>query len=113
MKKFETIIKALADEKRARILKLLSRGRFCVCELASILRITQPAVSRHLKKLKAAGLIDGEQKGFWTDYFMTRPAGIHERKLVDCILAWLDGNTVIEDDRRRSGAADRQKLCCK
>ena len=44
-------INALGDEKRARILALLERSEFTVTELASVLRASQPTVSRHLKTL--------------------------------------------------------------
>ena len=59
----EKVLKAVADRNRLRILKLLESKHMCVCELAFVLGIKQPSVSRHLKKLKEAGLIDNEQDG--------------------------------------------------
>jgi ArsR family transcriptional regulator, arsenate/arsenite/antimonite-responsive transcriptional repressor len=52
MKDIEGLFKALADKNRIRILKLLESRKCCVCELADLLGITQPSISRHLKKLK-------------------------------------------------------------
>lgn len=49
---------ALADPTRRRILKRLARGEATVQELADPLPISQPAVSKHLKVLEAAGLVE-------------------------------------------------------
>jgi ArsR family transcriptional regulator, arsenate/arsenite/antimonite-responsive transcriptional repressor len=57
------IIKALADENRLRILNLLNHKELCVCEMESILGMTQSNVSRHLIKLKDAELIESEKQG--------------------------------------------------
>ena len=51
VKKIENLLKILADEKRLRILSLLRKKPRCVCELAAVLGVTQPSVSRHLNKL--------------------------------------------------------------
>ena len=112
MKRFESILKALADEKRARILKLVSGRKLCVCELADMLGITQPAVSRHLKKLKSAGLIDCEQDGFWTNYFITKPKNKRVRALIECVNKWLNDEEVVKKDARKAMKTNRQKLCC-
>ena len=113
MKKFENILKAVADGKRVRILKLLSQRKFCVCELADILGATQPAISKHLKKLRSAGLIDGEQDGFWTNYFIAKSKDRHVKMLLTCVHKWLNEDAVIKSDARKAKNIDRRKLCCK
>ncbi|MGD9156009.1 MAG: metalloregulator ArsR/SmtB family transcription factor, partial [Bacillota bacterium] len=55
------ILKALGDENRLRILNLLRQKKLCVCELESVLNMTQSNVSRHLIKLKDAELIESEK----------------------------------------------------
>jgi len=58
------LFKALANETRLKILMLLSvRGEMCVCELMSVLRLTQPTASHHLGILKNAGLIRERKSG--------------------------------------------------
>ena len=66
----EKFFKIFADKNRLRILKLLERRKMCVCELAFVLGVTQPSVSRHLKKMKETGLIGDEQDRFWTNYYL-------------------------------------------
>ena len=45
------MLKALGDETRIRIVNILRDGPLCVCEIESILEITQSNASRHLSKL--------------------------------------------------------------
>ncbi|NLY55438.1 MAG: helix-turn-helix transcriptional regulator [Firmicutes bacterium] len=55
----------LADETRTKIIYLLSVQELCVCDLADLLELTMPAVSHHLRLLKAMRLVkyrrDGKQ----------------------------------------------------
>lgn len=52
------MIKALAEENRLEIVKLLVTGSLCVCELEEKLKIPQNLVSHHLSVLKKAGLVE-------------------------------------------------------
>lgn len=62
------ILKALADENRLRVLNVLAKKELCVCEMESILGITQSNTSRHLIKLSDAGIIISEKKGQFVFY---------------------------------------------
>ena len=62
------IFKALADETRIRMLNLLRYGELCVCDIEMVLDIQQSNASRHLNKLKLAGLIVSEKKSQWVYY---------------------------------------------
>jgi len=63
-----SIYKALADESRLRILRVLLTGRFSVNELVAILAMGQSRVSRHLKLLLEAGLVEVRREGTWAYY---------------------------------------------
>ncbi len=54
---------ALGDANRREILRLLSNGDKPVREIAAALPISRPAVSRHLRLLKEAGMVDEEAQG--------------------------------------------------
>ena len=71
-------LKALSDEKRLKILTLLTFREMCVCELTAALGLTQPNLSHHVKKLEYAGLVRHEKRGKWVYYFLT-DAGKPER----------------------------------
>ena len=69
-----TVFKALADPTRVRIVNLLANADepVCVCNLTPELRLSQPTVSFHLKKLVTAGLLEREQRGVWAFYSVKR-----------------------------------------
>ncbi len=70
------VFKALAEPARLKIVNLLARSPepVCVCELTPALRLAQPTVSHHLKKLVEAGLLNREQRGVWAFYTLDRAA---------------------------------------
>lgn len=106
------ILKVLADKNRLRILKLLEKNkRMCVCELAFVIGITQPSVSRHLKKMKSAGVITDKQDSFWTNYLINDSLSGSIKTLLSLTLSLLDADPVITEDCEKSSRADREKLC--
>lgn len=62
------VLKALSDKSRLRMLALLKVDELCVCELTPLLDMSQPAVSQHLRKLKAARLVKERKAGQWVYY---------------------------------------------
>ena len=67
------LLKALANETRLKILKLLSKREMCVCELTVALDLTQPTASHHLNILENMGLIEDKKKGKRVFYSVTSP----------------------------------------
>ncbi len=61
-------LKAIGEENRMQMIRLLLRNDLCVGALARILNMSKPAVSQHLKVLREVGLIRGEKIGYWTHY---------------------------------------------
>jgi DNA-binding transcriptional ArsR family regulator len=57
----EATLRALADESRRTVLETLSRGPATVGELATLLPIARPGVSRHLRVLRETGLVEVRQ----------------------------------------------------
>lgn len=68
------LFRLLADPARVKIVNLLATSAepVCACEFEPALRLSQPTVSHHLKKLTDAGLLDREQRGKWA-YFSLNP----------------------------------------
>ena len=63
--RLSTTFAALADPTRRAILKKLTRGEKSVTELAAPFRMTLPAISKHLKVLARAGLIERSREAQW------------------------------------------------
>ncbi|MDR9890375.1 metalloregulator ArsR/SmtB family transcription factor [Pseudenterobacter timonensis] len=63
------LFKNLSDETRlSLVLMLREKGELCVCELTSILKESQPKISRHLALLKDGGLLIDRRDGKWIYY---------------------------------------------
>ena len=67
-KQLALIFKALSDENRVRILKLLQNGEICACKLLDALNISQPTLSHHMKILCDGGIVNGRKEGKWMHY---------------------------------------------
>jgi len=65
--------KALADNTRLRILRLLEVHEMCVCEIMVALDLTQPTASHHLGLLENAGLVKDRKEGKWVFYSLVNP----------------------------------------
>ncbi len=63
-----TLAGLLADPVRAQIVRVLAQGPACVCHLVEDLELKQPNVSNHVRVLRQAGLITGENRGKFTFY---------------------------------------------
>lgn len=71
-----TEIRALGEETRLRIVIVLARGELTVSELTQILEQSQPRVSRHVKILADAGILDRHREGAWMFYRLNLQAGV-------------------------------------
>jgi ArsR family transcriptional regulator len=63
-----SLLKVLGDPTRLKLLKFIAAEELCNCELMELLGVSQPAVSQHLTKLKAAKLVKERRQGQWTYY---------------------------------------------
>ncbi len=89
MKRMLTALKAAAEVTRLRLLFILSHGEFNVTELTRILEQSQPRLSRHLKLLAEAGLLERHREGSWV-IFRLREDG-EEGALARFVAERLDG----------------------
>ncbi len=67
-RKIAGFFKALGDENRIRILRMLCQGERCACELLEEMDISQPTLSHHMRILCDAGVVNGRKNGKWMHY---------------------------------------------
>jgi DNA-binding transcriptional ArsR family regulator len=72
MKEAAELFKLLSVDKRIEIVELLKNEPMSVNALAEALKITQSAVSQHLRVLKSAGLVTDERRGYWIFYSLNQ-----------------------------------------
>lgn len=73
----DAVLQALSDGSRRRVLEALRGGPATVSELAALLPIARPGVSRHLRVLREAGLVEVHQQAQWRVYSL-RPEPLAE-----------------------------------
>lgn len=99
MKEIIRAFKALGDETRLRLLKLLEQRELCVCELMQALNMTQSRVSRNLGILKNAGFIKDRREGLWVHYSLNyEDAPTVVRKLLPVLRELSNDDAIIIKD---------------
>lgn len=102
-----TLLGALSDRTRLRVLSLLRRGELCVCYFVEILDETQPKISRHLAYLRRLGLVNARRDGKWIHYSLARPSDPQLTNVLDAALdAALADRDVMQDRQSLESA------CC-
>ena len=97
MKVMIRVMKALSDQSRLTILKMLRQKDLCVCEITALLGLAQPTVSRHLKTLEDAGLVESSREGSWVNYRLaTGSESIYAATMLDNIDGWLDEDPQVD-----------------
>jgi ArsR family transcriptional regulator len=102
------LFKTLSDPTRLRLLNLLACGETCVCELTGTLRVVQPKVSRHLARLKRAGLVEARRDGKWMHYRWARHGDLLVRHVLLGLCQWMANDEKMKSERRR-----RSQVCCR
>jgi DNA-binding transcriptional ArsR family regulator len=88
----DAVLHALADESRRTMLEILRTHPATVGELAKAVPIARPGVSRHLRVLREAGLVEVEQEAQWRIYHL-RPEPLAE------LDSWLGRYRVLWEQR--------------
>ena len=103
-----SILRAMGEETRLRILMLLSDGELNVTDLTQVLGQSQPRISRHLKLLVESGLIERVREGSWAFYRLSdsQPAA----DILHRVIAGIDPSTPsVARDRDRQAEVRRQR----
>ena len=72
IEKAATILKLLGDKTRLTMVKILDSHDCCVCEFVEIFKMSQPAISQHVRKLKDLGLVKETRRGQWIIYSLNK-----------------------------------------
>ena len=93
-KQITVIFKAMCDENRVQIFRLLQGGELCACHLLEDLHFSQPTLSHHMKILCDSGIVVGRKEGKWTHYSISAQGAEYAEK---CLKALTTVNGVNED----------------
>jgi ArsR family transcriptional regulator len=110
MKNLVLVFKALGDKNRIRILKMLQENPRSVNELTMVLGISQPSVSRHLRQLKNAGLVEDKRDTPWVNYRLSSAAtNEYVPILLRHITHWANQDSMVSDDHKKMKKVHRRK----
>ncbi|PID74698.1 MAG: transcriptional regulator [Desulfobacterales bacterium] len=112
MKLFTKVMKALSDANRVKIIKVLQLKSMCVCELQEILKLAQSTVSKHLKILEEAGLVDCRKEGLWVNYFLSDGKNSpYAASLLGNLHHWLNDDFEVAELMARAPSVKREDIC--
>ncbi|TPD57970.1 metalloregulator ArsR/SmtB family transcription factor [Emcibacter nanhaiensis] len=108
MEEILAALRAAGEETRLRILALFRSGELTVTELVTILRQSQPRVSRHLKLLCEAGLLERHREGTWIFYRLAEQGG--PGRLARSILEFVPhSDQLLQHDQERLAEIKRER----
>ncbi|MGV8079940.1 MAG: ArsR/SmtB family transcription factor [Syntrophales bacterium] len=114
MEAFVSVMKALSDPNRVRIVKMLQQRMMCVCELQAALGLAQPTVSKHLKVLEEAGLVSRKKDGLWVNYAVSDGSrSPYAASMLGNLRHWLSEDRELVDLLNTIGDLDRNVLCAR
>ena len=108
MKDIARVLGMLTDLTRLRLLRLLCQQELCVCELVDTLRMPQYKISRHLRSLRAVGLVEARRDGRWMHYRLGCRGA--QARLVQDLLAVLCGHLDKTPLGQRDDSSLRRRL---
>ena len=112
MKPFLKVMKALSDPNRVKIIKLLQLKYMCVCELQGALNLAQSTVSKHLKILEEAGLVDYKKEGLWVNYYLADgKSSPYAANLLGNLQHWLSEDLEISELMEKAPFINREDIC--
>lgn len=112
MKDFIKVMKALRDPNRVKIVKMLQHGELCVCEIQEALGVSQPTVSKHVKILEEAGLLDSRKDGLWVHYSLNNgDRSPYAATMLGNMKYWLEETADVSDPVKRLPDIRRANLC--
>jgi len=108
MRDLVKVFRALSDETRIRILKVLLGRECCVCEVMQALDISQSRASRNLGILEDSGFVKARRDGLWVVYAIDEQTmNNYAASLIEMLRGSLINEGIILQDRERLSHAER------
>ena len=111
------IYQCLCEETRLRILHLLVQTPLCVCHFQTVLKESQVNISKHLRYLKAHGLVEVKQHRNWRIYQLPGKQSFELKRQLQCLQDCVQENKLFREDLKRLKAVSAEassiiKDCC-
>lgn len=111
LKIYLKVMKALSDKTRIKIIKMLQAREMCVCEMQAALELSQPSVSKQLRVLEEAGLVESRKDGLWVIYRLADTAqSVYADHMHSILRDWLNDDKEIQQTMQQASLADRREI---
>ncbi len=104
--------KTLGDETRLKILSLVSRHELCACIIEEALGLLQPNASKHLRRLKTAGLITCRKISQWCFYSISGEFKAEYAKLYEFLESEWSRDVQYAKDMEKLETLMKESNCC-
>jgi len=112
MENFIKVMKALSDPNRVKIIKMLQYKTMCVCEMREALQVSQPSVSKNLKILEEAGLVEFIKDGLWVNYHLSDGRkSPYVASILGNLNHWLGDEPVVANLIKKIPHIHREEVC--
>ena len=103
----ESLLRALSERVRLRLLNLIGDTELCVCFFVQALQLPQPTISRHLGYLRRVNVVAARREGLWMHYRVVKPSDPQVARVLRDVLVWCESQPDMKKDRARLAQA-----CC-
>ena len=103
----ESLLRALSERVRLRLLNLIGDTELCVCFFVQALQLPQPTISRHLGYLRRVNVVAARREGLWMHYRVVKPSDPQVARVLRDVLVWCESQPDMKKDRARLA-----KACC-
>ena len=111
MKDLIKVMKALSEPNRVKIVKMLQHKSMCVCEMQEALHLAQSTVSKHLRILEDAGLVDYTKDGLWVNYFLANgDRSPYVSGIMDKFHHWLEDDPKVAEIIKKLPTIRREEI---
>ncbi len=90
---------------------LLRRGELCVCDVESVLGISQSKASRHLRYLRSAGLVADRREGTWVHYRVPEDTGEEAARVLEAASGLIASILTPETEKRLEERLKDKSVC--
>jgi len=111
MKEFIKVMKGLSDPTRVKIIKVLQCRELCVCEIRALLGLAQPTISKHLKLLEEAGLVESRKDKLWVNYRLAGGGDNYAANVLRDLRGRLEDDPEIKKLKEMLPLINREELC--
>ncbi len=114
MREILSVIKALADENRLRIVFALKGRELCLCQIVELLGLATSTVSRHMSILQQARLAESRKDGRWTYFRLDENSPPESAEAAELVVRQLKKDAQIREDLKRLKEIlkiDPEQLC--